>query len=66
MPEAFGMTYQIAPSNSYVKLLKRKGCTFSSTLMKDALAAAFEDLGVPASDIVIEVEEVRWSSVIKL
>ncbi|PZR28264.1 MAG: hypothetical protein DI535_07620 [Citrobacter freundii] len=58
MPEAFGMTYQLTPSNSYVKLLKRNGCAFTSTLMKDALAAAFENLGVPVSDIVIGTEDV--------
>ena len=36
-PEAFGMAYKIAPSITYVKKVKRAGCTYTSDIIKGAL-----------------------------
>jgi len=57
-PEAFGMSYQDAPSHSFVKNLKRRGCTFTSTVLKDAMEMAFKDMGVPEGMLTILPEEV--------
>lgn len=57
-PEAFGMEYIPAPSNSYVKKLKRAGCKFTSEKMTTALVKAFADLGLLEGAITIEAEEV--------
>lgn len=57
-PEAFGMENIPAPSNSYVKKLKRAGCKFTSENMTTALVKAFADLGLPEGAITIEAEEV--------
>jgi hypothetical protein len=54
----FGMEYITSPTHSYVKRLKRKGCAFTSTLMKQALEKAFTIMEVPQGKIVIEAEEV--------
>jgi len=60
-PAAFGMEYMLSPSNSYVKGLKRKGCAFTSTEMKQALENAFTAMGISVGTIVIEAEVVRES-----
>lgn len=57
-PEAFGMTYQEPPSHMYVKNMKRRGCIFTSTLLKDAMETTFTDLGVPQGLVTVEAEEV--------
>ena len=57
-PEAFGMEYIPAPSNSYVKKLKRAGCKFTSEKMTTGLVKAFADLGLAEGAITIEAEEV--------
>ncbi len=36
-PEAFGKPYQTNPSRTFVKALKRHGCTFTSTVIKKSL-----------------------------
>jgi hypothetical protein len=58
-PEAFGMEYRTLPSHSYIKRLKRHGCTFTSTALKDALYEAITAMGVPASMITIAAEAVK-------
>lgn len=57
-PRAFGMEYQVNPSRSYVKRLKRNGCSFTSTLMKEALGQALLDLGLPDGKVTIEEKPV--------
>lgn len=57
-PKAFGMEYQQDPSGSYVKRLKRKGCAFTSTLMKESLEEAFIQLGIPVGTVSIEAKPV--------
>lgn len=57
-PEAFGITYQAEPSHSFVKNLKRKGCEFTTTILKDALGKAFSRLGVPDGLIEIEADPI--------
>ena len=57
-PEAFGMTYDPAPSHSFVKNLKRRGCIFTTTVLKTAMENALSDLGVPEGMVIVEAEEV--------
>ena len=52
-PAAFGREYKKQPSHSYVKTLKKEGCAFTSTVLKEALEKQFIQLGVPDSTISI-------------
>src|SRR6202012_4941474 len=54
--EAFGMSYVEAPSHSAVKNMKRRGCAFTSTVLKEALETAFTELGVPPGMVRVEAE----------
>jgi len=58
-PEAFGREYKVAPSHSYVKTLKKKGCQFTSTVINEALAKRLKELDVPPGMLQIEVEAVK-------
>ncbi len=58
-PEAFGREYLLAPSHSYVKMLKREGCAYTSAIIKNELQAQLFAMGLPQDLISIEVEEVR-------
>ena len=58
-PNAFGKEYISKPSHSYVKKLKRDGCAFTSTIIKDALQQSLLNLGVPESMIEIIAENVK-------
>lgn len=57
-PEAFGRSYKKDPSHSYVKTLKKEGCAFTSTVMKEALEKQFNELGVPSGIIKVIAAEV--------
>lgn len=57
-PEAFGRAYETTPSHSYVKTLKREGCVFTSTMIREALEQELANIGVPAGMVQIESEEV--------
>lgn len=57
-PEAFEMKYEKDPSKSYVEKLKRAGCVFTSTKLKENLEAQFLKLGVPKDFILIEAEPI--------
>lgn len=57
-PEAFQCTYKENPSNGYVKLVKRKGCRFTSIIIKDALIAGLSDYGIGLEEVNITVEKV--------
>lgn len=58
-PEAFGREYRSTPSNSYVKTLKKEGCLYTSTVIKDALYAELVAIGVPTDLFTIEAEAVN-------
>lgn len=58
-PNAFGRDYLENPSHSYVKQLKREGCTYTSTAVKDALQQSLLSLGVPEGMLNIIAEEVK-------
>ncbi|SDX01636.1 Nucleotidyl transferase AbiEii toxin, Type IV TA system [Hydrobacter penzbergensis] len=58
-PKAFGREYRPAPSHSYVKTLKREGCTYTSSVIKDALHKSLIEMGVPSNMITVEAEAVR-------
>ncbi len=57
-PAAFGMEYVRAPTHSYVKKLKRAGCQFTSTSLKEAITQAFTDLGIAKGVVEIVADEV--------
>ena len=57
-PEAFGRTYEATPSHSYVKTLKREGCAYTSTVIREALEKELANMGVPAGTVQIEAEEI--------
>lgn len=52
-PEAFGMAYQKTPSKTYVEKLKRAGCAFTSSELKDELEKQLAALGVPAGMVTV-------------
>jgi hypothetical protein len=58
-PEAFGYKYEKIPSHSYVKSLKREGCIYTSTVIKDSLQERLSQMGVPDQLITIHAEAVR-------
>ncbi len=57
-PEAISMEYQETPSNSYVQKLKKRGCAFVSTELKDEIEIQFDNLGIEKNQINIKAEEV--------
>ena len=57
-PEAFGMEYQPEPSHSFVKNLKRRGCIFTTSVLKPAIEIALSELGVPQGMVTVEAEAV--------
>ena len=57
-PAAFGLEYKSSPSHGYVKKLKREGCAYTSTVIKNALIKQITAMGVPAGLLTIEAEAV--------
>jgi hypothetical protein len=57
-PEAFGMKYEKSPSKTYVEKLRRAGCTFTSTELKEELERQLEVMGVPAGLVIITASPV--------
>lgn len=57
-PEAFGKAYQTKPSHSYIKDLKRKGCEFTSTVIREALEKQLVKMGVAPGTVQVEAEAV--------
>ncbi|MEO5889691.1 MAG: nucleotidyl transferase AbiEii/AbiGii toxin family protein [Ferruginibacter sp.] len=57
-PEAFGRDYKKDPSHTYVKTLKKEGCLFTSTILKEALEKQFGVLGIPVGMIIVVAAEV--------
>lgn len=58
-PEAFGIKYEVEPTHSFVKKLKRMGCEFTSTVIKVAFENRLVEMGVPAGMVTIEAEDVN-------
>ena len=58
-PEAFGREYRKAPSNSYIKTLKKEGCAYTTNIIKNALQGQLAAMGVPAGLITIDAEQVN-------
>lgn len=57
-PAAFGMEYRDNPSRGQVNTLKKRGCEFTSTVLKGALETAFAELGIAAGTVTVTAEEV--------
>jgi hypothetical protein len=58
-PEAFGRAYTESPSRSYVKRLKKEGCPFTSTVIREAMERQLTAMGVPTGMIEVEAEAVN-------
>jgi len=57
-PVAFNRPYQENPSNSFLHNLKRDGCVFTSTTLREELTAQLTILGVPDGYVTIEPKAV--------
>jgi hypothetical protein len=57
-PEAFGRTYQFNPTHSYVKRLKKEGCEFTSTLLKNALVKSLQIVGLKPGIVIIAADQI--------
>lgn len=57
-PEAFGMKYEEAPTKNYITKLKKQGCVFTSTKLKEELAKQLSALGVPEGMVSIEADPI--------
>ncbi len=58
-PEAFGVSYQIDPSKSFVTSLRKKGCSFTSIELKQDLEEQFKKLGIPEGSLEIIAEPIN-------
>jgi hypothetical protein len=57
-PVAFNRPYQENPSNNFLHNLKRDGCAFTSTTLREELTAQLIALGVPEDYVTIEAKAV--------
>jgi hypothetical protein len=57
-PEAFECIYKANPSMGYVKQVKKKGCKFTSIIIKNALIANLSDYGIGPELINVTEEKV--------
>jgi len=57
--EAVGIAYEEKPSKTFVEQIRREGCSFTSTILLEALKAEFKNRQVPESLYSIEPEPVR-------
>jgi Nucleotidyl transferase AbiEii toxin, Type IV TA system len=57
-PEAFQMKYAETPSKSAVKQLKRSGCIFTTTVLKEAVEKQLNILGVPEGQVKITADDI--------
>jgi hypothetical protein len=60
-PSAFEMPYRDNPSNTFVHNLKKEGCIFTSTVLREELATQLVALGVPPGLVTIEAKAVPAS-----
>ncbi|RKR84071.1 nucleotidyltransferase AbiEii toxin of type IV toxin-antitoxin system [Mucilaginibacter gracilis] len=58
-PKVVGMEYADNPSRGYLGNLKKRGCKFTSTLLKDALEQQFQKIGIPEGTLTIIPEDVE-------
>lgn len=58
-PEAFGRVYKENPSHSYVKQLKKVGCAYTTTTIKEALEKELKNMGVPEDMVIVEADPVN-------
>ncbi len=57
--EAVGIPYIEKPSKTFVEQLRRAGCSFTSSVLMEALKAEFQNADVPENLYSIEAEPVR-------
>lgn len=58
-PSAFGMEYKHEPTKGDVERLRRRGCEFTTTILKQTLTEQFSALGVPSSSYTIAAEAIN-------
>ncbi|NLR81492.1 nucleotidyl transferase AbiEii/AbiGii toxin family protein [Chitinophaga eiseniae] len=57
-PEAFGQAYVSSPTRSYVKKLKKQGCIFTSTILRDDLERTLLAMQVKPKQFALVTEKV--------
>lgn len=57
-PEAFGREYKKQPSYSYVKTLKKEGCSFTSTVLKEALERQLAAMRISENMVKVVAEPI--------
>jgi len=57
-PRVVGMEYAERPGSAYLTRLKKRGCNFTNTLLKDALNNQLLALGVPEGTLTIVAEDI--------
>nr|WP_295872820.1 nucleotidyl transferase AbiEii/AbiGii toxin family protein [uncultured Chitinophaga sp.] len=57
-PRAFGMEYKEEPTKGEVERLRRRGCEFTSTILKQTLKEQFSKLGVSSTLYTITAEAI--------
>jgi hypothetical protein len=58
-PQAVGMKYEENPGSGYLSRLKKKGCEYTSTLLKAALENQFESMGLATGKVMLESAKVK-------
>lgn len=58
-PIAFGYSHKENPDRKYITALKRQGCQFTSTTLKQAVELELEQLGVPPGYATVVAAEVH-------
>jgi len=58
-PRVIGMEYAEHPTKSYLTRLKKRGCNFTSTSLKEALEKMFAAIGVPEGALTIVAEDIE-------
>lgn len=57
-PQAFGIEYIEKPSESYLRKLRREGCQFTTTILKEELENELNELGVPSGVLTVQSDPV--------
>lgn len=60
-PEAFKMSYENTPSHSYVKRVKKQGCVFTSSEIKNALEERLNSYELNGNQIQVEAKAINPS-----
>ena len=57
--KAFGVEYLESPSGGQIGNLRKKGCAFTTNVLKVDIQSQFEKLGIPLNTIKVEAAQIR-------